>query len=68
MKNRNFAIKDETHTRLKLLSVRLGKPLGETIEHLLNTHEHLEDLGPAGFRGGLAARGQAAFVRRGRVR
>jgi len=42
MRNRNFAISDEAHTRLKLLAVRRGATIGNTVEFLLDLFDEVE--------------------------
>ena len=44
MRNRNFAISDEAHVRLKVLAARRGATIGATIAFLLDVFNEIEGL------------------------
>jgi hypothetical protein len=45
IKNRNFAIEDEIHRRLKILAAERGQTIGSTIAHLLDLADCVADKG-----------------------
>jgi len=51
IKNRNFAIEDCAHRRLKVLAAERGTTIGRTIEHLLELHDVVADRGTLVFQG-----------------